>query len=315
MNVADLSPGLFKLRFKALGTDCVVQFRTGEVEVAKEFRSEVLRWIREFEERWSRFKAGSLLCRINELAGRESVALSEEEDEVVALCDYTFRTSGGLIDPTSLPLTHLWDAAAREDRMPGDGEIAATVARVSWGAVEYEEGRIFLPEAGMAMEIGGFGKEYAVDRLIRLARECGVEHALVDLGRDVATLGSPPHGPYWVVGVENARELDSAVHRVAIRDVGLATSGNGRRFRTVGGKVFGHIIDARTGWPVENELLTASCLAGDCLTAGILSTVSCVTGVEEGLAEVDRTLNAAALFQTADQLYFSENIHRYLIPS
>ncbi|MEJ6635137.1 MAG: FAD:protein FMN transferase [Akkermansiaceae bacterium] len=315
MTAKELTAGLFKLRFKALGTNCVVQFRAPSVEAAKGYRAAALGWIREFENTWSRFRPDSLLCQINASAGKTAVELTPEQDEVVRLCEHTYRTSRKIIDPSSYPLTRLWDEAEQRDVVPSEKAIAEAVKLVGWEKVEFSDGRIFLPEGGMALEIGGFGKEYAVDQLIALARSFEIEHALVDLGRDVATLGSPPHGPYWVVGAENAQQLDAPLHRLAITNQALTTSGNGRRFRSIAGEEFGHIIDARSGSPVKNDLLTATCLANDCLTAGLLSTSACILGAEAGMAEIDRSLNAEALFQTKTTTLFSHSIHLHLIAS
>ena len=315
MPASDLTTGLFKLSFKALGTNCLVQFRTDEIPAAKEFRTVALAWIRDFENTWSRFKPDSLLCQINTAAGRERIALTPEQDHVIKLCEHTYRTTHGLIDPTSFPLTTLWDQAAKTNELPSETDLTKALANVSWPAVEHETGSIYLPEKGMALEIGGFGKEYAVDRLLELGKECGITDLLVDLGRDVAVAGSPPHGPFWVVGAENALELESAAHRLAITDQALATSGNGRRFRTIGGKKFGHIIDSRTGRPAHNEVLTATCLAPDCLTAGLLSTSTCILGAEEGMAEINRSFNTEALLQTETKTLFSDRIHQHLLSS
>lgn len=315
MPTADLTAGLFKLQFKALGTNCVIQFRTEEIEAAKEFRTAALQWIKNFENTWSRFKPDSLLCRINASAGRQRIPLTEEQDHVIQLCGYTNRASREMIDPTSFPLTQLWDQAAKADELPTNSEISEVQKRVDWNAVEHEPGSVFLPEKGMALEIGGFGKEYAVDQIITLAEHCGIENLLVDLGRDVAVAGTPPHGSYWVVGAENAREQDTAIHRLAITDRALATSGNGRRFRTIAGKKFGHIIDSRSGYPAETDVLTATCLAPNCLTAGILSTSACILGAEMGMTQINQTLNADALIQTIDETRFSHSIHQHLLAS
>ncbi|MDA7537072.1 FAD:protein FMN transferase [Akkermansiaceae bacterium] len=315
MTAKELTAGLFKLRFKALGTNCVVQFRAPSVESAKGYRTAALAWIWEFENTWSRFRPDSLLGQINASAGKTGIELTPEQDEVMRLCEHTYRTSREIIDPSSYPLTKLWDEAAERDEIPSEKMIQNALSFVGWEKVEFSSGHIFLPEEGMALEIGGFGKEYAVDQLIALARSYEIEHALVDLGRDVATLGSPPHGPYWVVGAENAQELDAPLHRLAITNQALATSGNGRRFRSIAGEKFGHIIDARSGFPVKNDLLTATCLANDCLTAGLLSTSACILGAEAGMAEINRSLNAEALFQTDTTTLFSHSIHLHLIAS
>ena len=104
--------------------------------------------------------------------------LTEADEEILKLCDHTFQISGGLNDPTSLPLTSLWDRAGKEDRMPSSEEIEEAKNLISWPAVEWGDGKAFLPEKGMALEIGGFGKEYAVDRLIGFAKRLGIVDCL-----------------------------------------------------------------------------------------------------------------------------------------
>ena len=315
MSTENLQSGIFKLRFKALGTACEVQFRTPSVEAAKAFRADALAWIRDFEETWSRFKPTSLLCRINANAGKNSVELTPAQEEIIELCERTYRGTGGLIDPTSFPLTQLWDEAAKVDRLPSSEEIQKTLHLVSWPAVERRPGSVYLPEKGMALEIGGFGKEYAVDQLLNIARNHKLPAALVDLGRDLANYGEPPHGAFWVVGVEDARVADAPAIRLAFTGKALATSGNGRRYRTIGGEKFGHIIDPRNGVPVRNELLTATCLADDCLTAGWFSTASCILGPGEGLEKVNYQFGIDAIIQVTHKTLYSQNIHRHIIAS
>lgn len=309
----DLTSGLFRLRFKALGTQCEVQFRTDAVEAAKEFRAAALGWIKVFEDTWSRFKPESLLSEINAKAGKEAIELSEEQEAILWLCDRTFRGTGGLVDPTSLPLTLLWDEGARRNRIPSDGEVAAALEKVSWPTVEWGKGSVFLPRKGMALEIGGFGKEHAVDVLMTLAARHDISDVLVDLGRDLAARGEPPHGSLWVVGVEDAREEDAPAIRLAFSGKALATSGNGRRFREIGGERFGHIIDPRDGRPVENNLLTATCLADDCLTAGWYATSACILGPDAGLEQIERHLGLDGILQTVADMRYSQTVHRYVL--
>ncbi len=312
---ANLTGGLFRLKFQALGTVCELQFRTESVEAAKGYRKAALGWLREFEEKWSRFKPESLLCEINAKAGRSAVEISGEDEEILRLCEHTYRVSEGLNDPTSFPMTALWDEAGKKDCLPGGDEIKAAKALVSWPSVEWGNGKVFLPERGMALEIGGFGKEYAVDRLIEFAKQFEIRDCLVDLGRDVAAIGEPPHGRTWVLGIEDAREEDAAAFRLAISGKGLATSGNGRRFRMIGGRKFGHIIDMRSGWPAENEVITASCLGDDCLTAGLLSTNACIIGMTEGMEAIERKFGVEAILQGSSETLYSSQIYHYVLRS
>lgn len=147
MPVETLTSGIFKLRFKALGTECEVQFRTPSVEAAKEFRAAALAWLRNFEKTWSRFLPESLLCRINAEAGRNRIELTAEQEEVVRLCERTFRATDGLVDATSFSLTSLWDEAAKADRLPSEEEVGKTLRRVSWPSVEWGNGSVFFEES------------------------------------------------------------------------------------------------------------------------------------------------------------------------
>lgn len=311
----NLTGGLFKLKFQALGTGCEVQFRTESVEAAREYRKVALGWLREFERKWSRFQPESLLCEINARAGVNAVKICEEDEEVLRLCDYAYRVTEGLNDPTSLPVTALWDEAGKKDCLPSEGEVEAARKLVSWPSVKWGNGEVFLPEKGMALEIGGFGKEYAVDRLVGFAKQYEIRDCLVDLGRDVAAIGEPPHGSAWVLGIEDARTENAVAYRVALSGKGLATSGNGRRYRIIGGRKFGHIIDLRSGWPAENEVVTASCLADDCLTAGLLSTNACIVGIVEGMESIERKFGVEAILQGSQETLFSSKIHHHVLGS
>lgn len=311
----NLTAGLFRLKFQALGTGCEVQFRTESVEAAKAYRRKALGWLREFEGRWSRFKPESLLCKINAEAGVRAVEVGGEDEEVLRLCDYTYQVTDGLNDPTSLPVTALWDEAGKKGDLPSEEEITEAKRLVSWPSVEWGNGKVFLPEKGMALEIGGFGKEYAVDRLIGYAKHFEINDCLVDLGRDVAAIGAPPQGDAWVLGVEDARVENGSAYRLAVSGKGLATSGNGRRFRTIGGRKFGHIIDIRTGRPAETEVMTCSCLADDCLTAGLLATNGCVLGMRDGMEAIERKFGVEAILQGSQETLFSSKIHHHVLSS
>lgn len=316
MPVADPTLGLFKLKFHALGTQCEIQFQAESIKEAKEFQRSALNWIKEFEESWSRFKPESLLSKINRAAGIHPVEIPlEKNQEILNLCDYVYRLTDSINDPTSLPLTSLWEEFEKTGSLPDEARVDATMKLVSWERVVWDRNEIFLPEKGMAMEIGGFGKEYAVDQLIALAKRMGVNNLLVDLGRDLAVQGTPPQGSLWVVGIEDAVRENEILHRLAFTNRAMATSGNGRRFRLIGGKKFGHIIDPRTGWPAENGLLSATCVAGDCLTAGLFSTSACVLGPEAGLDEVICRFGVESLLQTRTRSLKSPNLHQYVIAS
>jgi thiamine biosynthesis lipoprotein len=261
---------LRKLSFPALGTLCEVQYAApgGEAQAAG-FERAAVDWVSAFEAKYSRFRADSLVSRINAAAGREWVEVDAEMEGLLKLCDTLFFMTQGVLDPTALPLIRLWDYKAEHPRVPSPEEIAAAQALVGWKKVQRSPGKIFLPQAGMALDFGGFGKEYAVDLTAQIATQHGITSALVDFGHDLRAVGSPPDRPAWHIGLEDPQKPGASSGSMAIVGKGVASSGDYIRAFVVGGKRYGHIIDPRTGWPVANGCAQATVVAASCLQAGV----------------------------------------------
>jgi thiamine biosynthesis lipoprotein len=190
----------------------------------------------------------------------------------------------GVLDPTALPLIYLWNWKAEKPRVPSQPEIAAALRLVGWNKVQRASGKVFLPEAGMALDFGGFGKEYAIDVVAQIAADHGISNVLVDFGHDLRALGAPPGRPAWHIGMEDPNRPGSTFASLGIKGGrAIASSGDYLRCFKIDGRRYGHIIDPRTGWPVANGCIQATVIAGACLQAGLLSTTAFVLGVTEGL--------------------------------
>lgn len=290
---------LRKLAFPALGTNCEVQYAapSGESQAAA-FEREVVAWVTAFEARYSRFRPDSLVSRINAAAGREWVEVDSEMEVLLTLCDTLHFMTQGVLDPTTLPLIRLWNYKTDTPRIPTGAEIAAARARVGWKKVQRAPGRVLLPEAGMALDFGGFGKEYAVDAAAQIATRHGIASALVDFGHDLRALGTPPGRPAWHIGLEDPRKPGSTAGSIAAIGKGVASSGDYIRGFTIEGKRYGHIIDPRTGWPVAHGCLQATVIAGTCLQAGVLSTTAFILGVPKGIEFIQASPGAEGLLLT-----------------
>jgi thiamine biosynthesis lipoprotein len=285
---ADLGKGLDlpirRLSFRAMATECVVQFTApgGEAQAAG-FCAAAEAWVRDFEARYSRFLPDSIVSRINDAAGRDWVAIDPETEGLLRMCGTLHFMTRGILDPTTLPLLRIWNWKADPPAVPGAAAIAAARGLVGWPKVRLEPGRVFLPERGMALDFGGFGKEYAVDRVSMLAREHGIADSLVDFGHDLRASGKPPGRPAWHVGLEDPSNPGRTWASVGLATQAIASSGDYIRFFTAGGRRYGHIIDPRTGWPVSNGCTQATVIANTCLEAGMLSTAAFIAGTQLGL--------------------------------
>lgn len=287
-----------RVRFQALGTQCEIQYAADDRAAGQAFVREAVSWVHAFEAKYSRFRPDSLIGRINAAAGRDWVVVDSDAERIFALADQIHVLTRGIIDPTMLPLLRLWNYRAAAPRVPAVEEITAAVAKTGWARVRREPGRIYLPEAGMGLDLGGFGKEYAVDRVLDFARAHGVPNVLVDFGHDVRVLGAPPGAPCWAVGVEDSRMPGTVRSRLAVSDAGIATSGDYVRFFEAGGRRFGHIIDPRSGYPVSNECRAVTVVANTCLEAGLLSTTAFVLGPTDGLKLIEDYFGAEGSIAT-----------------
>jgi thiamine biosynthesis lipoprotein len=291
---------LHKLSFPALGTTCEVQYVTpGDVLPMPAFESEAVGWVQAFEAKYSRFKPASLVSRINAAAGNAWVEVDAETEELFRLCDNLFVMTLGLLDPTALPLIKLWNWKAEPPVIPSSAEIETARQLVGWPKVQRAPGKVFLPKHGMALDFGGFGKEYAVDRVAQIALDHGIINVLVDFGHDLRALGAPPGRPAWHIGLEDPKNPGRISGSIAITGKGVASSGDYVRCFKIAGRRYGHIIDPRTGRPVAHGCTQATVIANSCLQAGVLSTTAFVLGLREGLAFIRE-------FQGAEGILLSE---------
>jgi len=304
--------GWLHLAFEALGSPCRVQF-VPSVAAGAALSENILQWVAQFEAGYSRFISNSLVCRINAAAGKEWVAIDPETERLLALCDEVHFMTRGIFDPTALPLVKIWDWKADPPAIPDEGAIEAAMKKVGWRKVQRAPGRIFLPEHGMALDLGGIGKEYAVDQIVQLAVSRGVTSILADLGHDVRVYGpAPDNKPAWHIGLEDPVHPGKCWTGLAVQNQAVATSGDYLRNFQCNGRRYGHIIDLRSGRPVANGCLSVSVIAPNCTLAGMLSTTAFVLGPEEGVRLLDATYQAEGCITTAEGQISSRNFSSYV---
>jgi FAD:protein FMN transferase len=229
------------------------------------------------EAKFSRYLEGNIVDRINS-AGGEPVTV---DDETARLLDYArelYALSEGRFDITSGVLRRAWTFDGGK-AVPDPGAVEDLRARVGWDKVEWQDGRLRMP-AGMEIDFGGIGKEYAVDRAAEIVRQ-RTTHCMINFGGDLVAIGPPANTRErsWTVGIESLTG-GGAARGIALTTGALATSGDTRRFLIDNGRRYGHILDARTGWPVADAPRSVTVLASTCTQAGMLATFSMLMGAQ-----------------------------------
>ena len=305
--------GLSTLTFFAMGTRCRILFAGLAAGQTRAFLDRLLDQVADFEAKYSRFLDASLISLINAAAGRHWVEVDEETDRIFALCSDLHFFTRGAFDPTALPLIRLWNWKANPPVLPDEQTVRAARELVGWNKVQRRRGAIFLPRPGMCLDLGGIGKEYAVDMAMTLAAQHCVENVLVDFGQDIRARGKPPGRPAWHVGLENPRSPGSCWASVAVTDHAVATSGDYLRHFIHQGHRYGHIIDPRTGYPVDNDCRAVTVVAPTCTIAGILTTTACVLGSKEGFHLINNYHGAAGAVVTETGNLITPRFHEHLV--
>ncbi|MGI2259261.1 FAD:protein FMN transferase [Shewanella sp. GXUN23E] len=229
---------------------------------------------RRIESKYSRFLEGNPLWHINHSQGKP-LAIDSETFSLLDFARQCYQLSDGKFDVSAGPLMRLWRFDGSH-RLPSQADIEAACDCVGFNRIAFDEQSICLP-AGMSLDFGGIGKEYAVDRVASLlAQRWPKVPVLVNFGGDIACPVSKL--PPWQVGIENPSQLDSAGALLSISQGALATSGDTRRFVEVAGKRYGHIIDPLTGYPVPGAPRSVTVLGPNCVAAGMLATMAMLQG-------------------------------------
>lgn len=291
------------MAFTAMASPCEILLDGRDERALRRAGQAAIDEVRRIESKYSRYLPGSMVSRINAAAGQpQAVAVDEETASLLDFAGELWRLGEGRFDITSGVLRRAWDFKAA--RLPGADALAALLPLVGWGQVEWAGGRIRLPQAGMEIDFGGFGKEYAADRAAGVLQQHGVAHALVNLGGDIHVLGPRglPQlaGQAWQVAVQHPRAglagaaaggeakaagvaaADASAGGAVLASIpvlrgGLATSGDYERFFVHEGVRYCHILNPRTGWPVTHWQ-SVSVLAANTTAAGALSTLAMLQG-------------------------------------
>ncbi|HXI02457.1 MAG TPA: FAD:protein FMN transferase, partial [Candidatus Saccharimonadales bacterium] len=225
-----------------------------------------------------RYLPGNVVHAINTSDGRP-VAVDEETARLLDCASKLHEISEGLFDITSGALRRAWTFDG-SDRIPDSGTIMDALEHVGWHRVAWNGSEIRL-EPGMEIDLGGIGKEYAVDRAARLAESEASCSILVNFGGDLVVTKMRDKGRPWRVGIEDpASAATRAKKLIGLTAGGLATSGDARRYLLRDGVRYGHILDARTGWPVTGAPRSVTVAAGSCVQAGMLATLAMLRGRE-----------------------------------
>jgi thiamine biosynthesis lipoprotein len=259
-----------------MASPCEVLVSERDRELAARITTVVAGEAARIEAKFSRYRSGNAIDAINSAGGRTVTV----DDETARLLDYAaqlFELSDGKFDVTSGVLRRAWRFDG-SDRLPSREAVEALRSLVGWQKVRWRAPDLTL-EPGMEIDLGGIGKEYAVDRAAALVRPLS-ERCLLNFGGDLLALGPQAGGRPWRIGVESLHANGTAAKEIEVHVGALATSGDTRRFLLKDGKRYSHILDPITGWPIDDAPRSVTVAAPTCTEAGMLATLALLRGGE-----------------------------------
>lgn len=268
-----------------MGSACEVVLAASSVHDAQRLAQMAIDEVLRIERKYSRYTAHSLIANINQQAGLRPVVCDDETWALLQYASKLHEQSQGLFDITSGVFRQAWNFQV--PAIPSADKLDALRAKVGWHKVVLKDQSIALPSAGMEIDLGGFGKEYAADRAAQVLQAQGVVSGYVNLAGDMRFLGPKPTGEPWMIGIQDPRHANQVVATLPITQGGLATSGDYERYFEVNGERYCHVLNPFTGQPVK-FWRSVSVTAPAAVVAGCTSTMTMLKE-EEGLAFLQAT--------------------------
>lgn len=233
------------------------------------------------------------------------------------------RESDGAFDPTLSPLINAWGFGYKNGALPTDAQIDSMLQFTGIDKTRLEGNRLIKPDERMTLNFSAIAKGYGVDEVGRLLVRHGVERFLVEIGGEIVVRGKNSRGESWRVSIDSptadgADARHESAEIIAVSDCAVATSGNYRNYREDSlGNRYSHIIDPATGRPSRTDVLSATVIAADCMTADACATTLMVLGSERAKAFLAGHKELAAMMIVADgngiRIWHSDNYKKLIV--
>jgi len=284
ITITQLPDGSFVGIFEAMASSCEILVDTTDKDTALHLtqlaQAEALR----IEKKFSRYRTDNQIHEINNASGAP-VTVDDELAKLLDFANTAHEASEGRFDITSGVLRKAWTFDG-SDNIPKHGTIYELLQYVGWDKVSWSNPEIRMP-SDMQIDLGGIGKEYAVDKTAAIIASESDIAVLINYGGDLLSTGAPKRGQ-WTVGIRTEGTPDVVIN---LKQGAIATSGDEHRFLLYNNQRYSHVLDATTGWPAEGSPRSITVAAANCVQAGLLATMAMLEGkhAEAYLKEVGVT--------------------------
>jgi thiamine biosynthesis lipoprotein len=295
--------------FYALGT--IIRLRVDGKNGEEAIREAIYR-LNIIENKMSVFKEFSEVSMINKNAGVSNQEVSTDTYFVIKKAVEFSMLSEGTFDPTIRPIVSLWRIGSEKPRVPSKSEIERKLRLVNYEDIILDEKNhsIGLKHTDQAIDIGGIAKGFAADEVKNVFKNHKIKSALIDLGGNIYALGTKSDKNMWNVGIQNPfATRGEHIGVISVENKSIVTSGNYERYFNKEGKIYHHIIDPKTGYPSESEIISSTIISDHSIDGDGLSTGVYIMGLEKSIKLIESLKGIDAIFTTKNkEVYVTSGI-------
>ncbi|MCK5311315.1 MAG: FAD:protein FMN transferase [Desulfobacteraceae bacterium] len=307
-----------------MGTFYNVVVYTHKKVVTHDLKQKIDVQLKMINQQMSLYSKSSEISKFNKTNKDESIHISKDFNKVITEAQKLHRITNGAWDGTVRPLYELWNFDKTKkivSIIPDQKSINTCLAKTGFQNIIIKEKTLTKKISSLNLDLGSIAKGHGVDAVAALLKGSEFKNFFVEIGGEVYVAGQKGIGKKWKVGISMPTdEYNTRPYKVLkLSDTALATSGTYRNFFKINNKTYSHIIDPKTGWPIDNNIVSVSVLADNCMLADGLATGLMVMGKEKGLKLIDTLDNVECMMVIKSEKnenlesFFSKNFERYII--
>lgn len=289
-----------------MGTIVEIQVRDGDEEKAKLAISKAFDEVKRIDDLFSAHNEESAVWKINH--GLNQSNLSEELIALITFSDSIWRMSNGSFDISLGNLIDLWNFKAEHPTLPTKENLIENIASSGWRNVQLKDYNSIILNNNVKLDFGAVAKGYAVDKAVDKLKQSGVLSALVNAGGEVKGFGEK-----WIVGIQHPRNRNELLCKLILEDISVATSGDYEQYFELNGKRYHHILNPKTGFPVDG-CTSVTVICRENKLADALATAIFVLGETEGMKLVESINDVEALIVNSNgDIIYSRGFNKFLL--
>jgi thiamine biosynthesis lipoprotein len=238
--------------------------------------------------------------------------ISKKLSDIIKYGLYYSKLSDGDFDISIAPISCLWNFTAKKPSLPLNLSIKHAIEYVNYNYIKLDGNNVAFSKKGVRIDLGGIAKGYIADKVKAYLLDNEVRSAMINLGGNILCIGSKPDQSPFNVGIQKPYgDQNETIAVIEVSDSSVVSSGIYERFFTIGNKSYHHILNPKTGYPYENNLLSVTIISSASVDGDGLSTACLALGLEKGMSLIDKTPGTYAIFITKDyELHYSQDFEK-----